>query len=217
MPAPQIRSTEDETLHREMERVSLDWVMIKNPTEEDFYIEWAAQDGRPWKYLVPNKSKDIGWGAGKLEVQRYLAIWYCKHMKDKIINDKGQELGEAMLAKRRTEGKPDLTKYEEQALIWGKTPRSTSESELSKLYPQLFLGITREFGTDYAPNDQVPGIEVKTPEEKVLEELQNKKYTPEQPKEEIGFGEKMKLAREAAKAKREQSEVEGLEALIKNG
>jgi len=156
MPLPNIASTEDETLHREMERVSLDWVMINNPTDEDFYIEWAAKDGRPWKYLVPNKNKDIGWGTGKLETQRYLAIWYCKHMKDKIVNDKGRVEGEKMLQVRRDKGQPDLTKYEEQAAIWGKTPRSTSETELKQLYPILFLGITREFGIDYAPTDQHP-------------------------------------------------------------
>src|ERR1035437_2135545 len=124
MPVPVIASSEDETLHREMERVSLDWVMIYNPTDEDFYIEWAAKDGRPWKYLVPNKKKDIGWGLGKLEVQRYLAIWYCKHMKDKIVNDKGQQEAEKMLAARRDKGQPELTKFEEQAAVWGKTPRT---------------------------------------------------------------------------------------------
>ncbi len=200
-----------------MERVSLDWVMISNPTDEDFYIEWAAQDGRPWKYLVPNKNKDIGWGNGKLEVQRYLAVWYCEHMKNKIIYDKGKKIGEEMLAKRRTEGKPDLTKYEEQALIWGKTPRSSSESELSKLYPQLFLGITREFGVDYAPTDQPKGVELVTPEEKALEALKNKKYDPVAQTQAIGFGEKMKQARAAAKAKREQdaslANIDTLEAL----
>ena len=205
-----------------MERVSLDWVMIQNPTDDDFYIEWAAKDGRPWKYLVPNKNKDIGWGNGKLEVQRYLAIWYCEHMTTKIINDKGKEIAEEMLAKRRSEGKPDLTKYQEQAMIWGKTPRSTSEAELSKLYPQLFLGITREFGMDYAPTDQPIGVEIKTPSEKALEELQNKKYDPvaksqletnPQPVEALSFGEKMKIARAAAKAKREAESIDNVEAL----
>src|ERR1035437_7596548 len=166
MPAPVVPSNEDEALHREMERVSLDWVMIYNPTDEDFYIEWAAKDGRPWKYLVSNKKKDIGWGLGKLEVQRYLAIWYCKHMKDKIVNDKGDKLAE------------ELTKFEEQAKIWGKTPRTTSEKELASLYPILFLGITREFGMDYAPSGQ-QGIDQTTSEEKVYDTLKNKKYETE--------------------------------------
>ena len=176
MPAPIVRSTEDETLHREMERISLDWVMIQNPTDEDFYIEWAAKDGRPWKYLVPNKNKDIGWGKGKLEVQRYLAIWYCKHMKDKILNERGLVEGEKLLALRREKGQPELTKYEEQKTIWDKSPRTNSEKELAALYPILFLGITREFGMDYSPTDSPINIDQRTLEEKTLEKLQNKKY-----------------------------------------
>jgi hypothetical protein len=149
--------------------------MIYNPTDDDFYIEWAAKDGRPWKYLVPSKKKDIGWGLGKLEVQRYLAIWYCKHMKDKIVNDKGQKEAETMLAARREKGQPELTKFEEQAAVWGKTPRTTSEKELSSLYPILFLGITREFGMDYAPSDPQK-VDQTTIEEKAFETLKNKKY-----------------------------------------
>lgn len=177
MPEPQIRSTEDEATHREMERVSLDWCMIYNPTQDDFYIEWAAQDGKPWKYLVPNSKKDIGWGTGKLEVQRYLAIWYCKHMKDKIINDRGQKEAEKLLSIRREKGQPDLTKFEEQKAIWDKTPRTSSNKELAALYPILFLGVSREFGIDYAPGDKPQNIDLETPEEKALGTLKNKKYS----------------------------------------
>lgn len=177
MPIPVLQTGEDEALHREMERISLDWCMIYNPTNDDFYIEWSAKDGRPWKYLVPNQKKDIGWGIGKLEVQRYLAIWYCKHMKDKIVNDKGVKQAEKMLATRRDKGQPDLTKFEEQNAIWGKTPRTTSNEELSTLYPILFLGVSREFGMDYAPTDQPSNVDLTTPEEKALEKLKNRKYT----------------------------------------
>ncbi len=66
---------------------------------------------------------------------------------------------------------------------------------------------------DYAPTDQVPGIEIKTPQEKVLEDLQNKKYDPVAKAQEMGFGEKMKLAREAARAKREAESTDNVEAL----
>lgn len=175
MPAPTIRSTEDEAFHQELERVSLDWCMVYNPTDEDFYIEWNNAQGRPWRYLVPNKNKDIGWGKGKLEVQRYLAIWYCEHMKDKIVNDKGLKEAEKVLAARREKGQPDLTKFEEQTQVWGKTPRTTSEQELSTLYPILFLGISREFGMDYAPANQ-QNVDIASPSEKALEALKGKKY-----------------------------------------
>ncbi len=199
---------ENEELHREMERVSLDWCMIYNPTNDDFYIEWAAKDGRPWKYLVPNKNKDIGWGQGKLEVQRYLAIWYCEHMKNKIINDKGQKEAEKMLAERREKGQPDLTKFEEQKAIWDKSPRTNSNKELSAIYPILFLGVSREFGTDYATDPEALPNDI-TPDEKVFDTLKNKKYTPEaQSTETVTPKSKPKTSPELPK-------VEELEALMK--
>jgi hypothetical protein len=174
MPLPQVKTTEDEALHREMERVSLDWVMIQNPTDEDFYIDWL-----PWHYLVPNKNKDIGWGNGKLETQRYLAVWYCKHMKDKMINDMGQKEYDKMIQERADKGQAALTKFEEQKAIWEKLPQSNNDKELAKIYPMLFLGVTREFGMDYQPQ-QVAMVNQKTAEELTLEKMQNKRYNPEE-------------------------------------
>lgn len=172
MPLPNIRTTEDEALHQEMERVSLDWCMIYNPTDEDFYIDWL-----PWHYLVPNKNKDIGWGPGMLETQRYLARWYCEHMTVHILNKRGDVEGRKMLEKRSQEGKAPLNQYEEQAAIWAKVPKTNDEKELSALYPILFLGVSREFGMDYT-QEKPYEVEQKTTQEQVMEKLQNKKFTP---------------------------------------
>ena len=204
MPAPVMQ--EDEALHREMERISLDWCMIYNPTDEDFYIEWAAKDGRPWKYLVPNSKKDIGWGLGKLEVQRYLAIWYCKHMKDLIVNKKGEAEAEKMLAERANKGQPTLTKFEEQQAIWGKTPRTTSDQELKSIYPILWQGVSREFGMEYTPS-QGTSIDQATPEDKVLEGLKHKKYQAE-------TTESMPKTAPKKEVKEELPSVEDIEALL---
>jgi hypothetical protein len=175
MPAPVLRSTEEEALHLEMERISLDWVMIQNPTDEDFYIEWYNVKGTPWKYLVPAKGKDIGYGEGKREVQRYLAVWYCKHMAEKIINEKGQKMWEKMMQERQEKGQPSLNEFEQQKAIWEKTPRTNSDQELANLYPNLFLGVTREFGMDYQP-DQPYQVQDKSVQEAVMEKLKDKKY-----------------------------------------
>ncbi len=155
----------------------LDWCMVYNPTSEDFYIEWLNTQGRPWKYLVPSKNKDIGFGKGQYETQRYLAIWYCTHMKDKIINDKILKEGYDKLKEREEKGLPQLTKFEEQKAIWDKTPRTNSNKELAALYPILWLGVTREFGMDYTPSEGPQNIDQTTPEEKVLDSMKNKKYT----------------------------------------
>lgn len=209
MPTPIIRTTEEEATHREMERVSLDWCMIYNPTSDDFYIEWAAKDGRPWKYLVPNKDKDIGWGEGKLEVQRYLAVWYCNHMKDKIVNDKGQKEYDKLVAERREKGLYELTKFEEQKAIWEKLPKTNSEKELKNLYPLLFLGVTREFGMDYEPNSPYT-VEQTTVQEKVFDTIKNKKYVPE------GKTATTPKNQPKSKVSAPLPSIEELESLIKN-
>lgn len=217
MAAPIIRTTEEEALFREMERVSLDWCMIYNPTDKDFFIEWAARDGRPWKYLVPGKNKDIGWGKGKLEVQRYLAIWYCKHMTDQIINDKGQKEAEKILADRREKGSVELTKFEEQKAIWDKTPRTNSNKELGSLYPILFLGISREFGQDYLSEDEEPYMaDMSSAEEKAFAKLKDKKYAPdvEESEDENADVVPVKKAPQKPKSEKELPSLEELEALM---
>ena len=92
-----------EATKREMYRLSQDDCMIYNPTDKDFVIEWEEH-----RFVVPNKNKDLGWGKGKREVKRYLAIWYCKHMKDQIINEMGTKKGEELIAQRHKEGKEEF-------------------------------------------------------------------------------------------------------------
>lgn len=214
MPLPQLRSTEDEAIHREMERVSLDWCMIYNPTDEDFYIDWL-----PWHHLVPNKNKDLGWGAGMLETQRYLARWYCEHMTVNILNKRGKEEGEKMLAKRSEEGKVPLTQYEEQQAVWAKVPKTNDEKELMALYPILFLGVSREFGMDMT-QEKPYEVDQKTTQEQVMEKLQTKKYTPKP----VPTKESMQAKRNTpTNASTQMPSVEDIEALmpkregVKNG
>jgi hypothetical protein len=178
MAAPLVRSTEEEALHLEMERISLDWCMIQNPTDEDFYIEWYNTKGTPWRYLVPAQHKDIGYGEGKREVQRYLAVWYCKHMAEKIINEKGQKMWEQMMKERQEKGQESLNEFQQQKAIWEKVPKTNSDQELANLYPNLFLGVTREFGTEYQP-DQPYLAQDKSVQESVMEKLKDKRYGTE--------------------------------------
>ncbi len=177
MPLPSQRQPQDEAMLREMERISLDWCMIYNPTDEDFVIEYRqGSENAMYTHLVPNQHKDIGWGEGKREVQRYLARWYCQHMKDKIVNQKGQAVYEKWLKERSEKGQANLTPFEQQKAIWDKTPRTTDNKELASLYPILFLGVTKEFGIDYNPEGPRT-VEQKTQEEMAMEAIQHKKYT----------------------------------------
>lgn len=162
-----------EATKREMYRVSQDDCMIFNPTDEDFYIEWEG-----FRHLVPNQNSDIGWGKGKREVKRYLADWYCRHMKDKLINEMGDKQAQEMLTKRAKEGKESYTdKYIENNEIWAKVPRTNDPKLMAQIYPTLFLGTVREFGFDDASNPEINQFDDRTEEEKVMEQLKKMRYT----------------------------------------
>lgn len=161
-----------EATKREMYRISQDDCMVYNPTEEDFYIEWDN-----YRHLVPSKTKDIGWGLGKRECKRYLAQWYCRHMKDKLINELGEKKAEEMLAKRFKEGKEEYTDfYVKSNEIYAKVPRTDDPKLMAEVYPTLFLGVIREFGLDIPEENRGAGFDEKTSEEKIMEQLSKLKY-----------------------------------------
>lgn len=166
-----------EAVHREMYRLSQDDCMIFNPTDTDFYIEWEG-----YRHLVPNKYKDIGFGKGQREVKRYLAIWYCNHMKDQLINERGAKEAQELIERRRTQGKEDFRdKYVENKEIWDKVAKTNDPNLLGEIMPGLFLGVTREFGDDFEIESNTP--ETKSTAEKILDELAVKKYVPSAPRE----------------------------------
>lgn len=163
-----------EAVKREMYRVSQDDCMIYNPTDEDFIIQWEE-----FKFPVPNQNKDIGWGKGKREVKRYLARWYCTHMKDQLINDLGEKKANEIIAQRRKEGKEEFTdKYVENRQVWDKIPKTDDPTLIENYMPQLFLGVVREFGGE-VPDEILATLDTRTNEERVMEELQKKKYVAE--------------------------------------
>lgn len=168
----QAQTPEQEAVHREMARVAQDDCMIFNPTDTDFYIEW---DG--YKHLVPNKYKDIGFGNGQREVKRYMAIWYCNHMKDQLINERGEKEANELIHKRRGQGKEEFRdKYVENKEVWDKVSKTNDPQLLAEIMPGLFLGVTREFGTDLPTVSEGQKIDTETAAEKMIKELSTKRY-----------------------------------------
>lgn len=181
-----------EAVKREMYRVSQDDCMVFNPTDEDFVVDW---DG--FKYIIPNKDKDMGWGKGMREVKRYIAAYYCRHMKNKLINEKGVQEGEKMIAKRRKEGKEEYTDaYVENRQVWDKVPRTDDPKLMAEIYPALFLGVVREFGLEFSEEERKAGLDTRSQEEIVMEELQKKKFVPSSTTAPMVTDSKEKLAKE---------------------
>lgn len=166
-----------EAVKREMYRASMDDCMVYNPTDDDFVVDW---DG--FKTIIPAQDKDLGWGKGMREVKRYIALYYCRHMKDKLINEMGEKKAEELLSQRDKEGKDPITdKYVESKQIWDKTTRTDDPGAMAKIYPTLFLGVVREFGLEFSEEERHASMDTRSTEEKVMEELQKRKFTPKAP------------------------------------
>lgn len=160
-----------------MYRVSMDDVMVFNPTPSDFVVDW---DG--YKTIIPAQDKDLGWGKGMREVKRYIALYYCRHMKDKLINEMGDKEAMELLAKREKEGKDPITdKHVESLQIWAKVPKTNDPKAMANIYPTLFLGVVREFGLEFSEEERQASMDTRTTEEKVMEELQSRKFVPKTP------------------------------------
>ena len=127
-----------------LEMSSHDKFRIYNPTEEDFFIEWGGV-----KHLVPNRNRDMGYGAGQMRVERFLMAWYCKHMTDKIINDiNNRKL--ALQLERFEKANPNavLDPYEINQKVNSKVEIKLDDLETRKKIVDIInLGMEEKYGT----------------------------------------------------------------------
>jgi hypothetical protein len=74
---------EQEAFKRELYRRSMDRIRVYNPTDKDFVLLWGTEK---YKYIIPSKNKDMGWGKGMRVFERYLAEKYARDMKNQLIH-----------------------------------------------------------------------------------------------------------------------------------
>lgn len=156
---------------RELERRSLDTLMVKNPSSEDFKLIWFKT-----VHTIPGRSKDMGYGNGKMELPRYLAEKYARDMKNKMVNEMNDKFYEDLV--KEYEGKNMAFKdpYDKNITGLAKEPRTSDKKLIDKIYPTLVLGVVREFGYDTTMDD-IAGMDVQTVEEQALVSM-NKPYDP---------------------------------------
>lgn len=166
---------EQEALLREMARLSHDMIMVYNPTDKDYRVEWEGL-----YHIVPNRNKDMGFGRGKRELERFLARKFAVGMKDQLINAMGEIKGQEMIEKRRAEGKPDfLDKYFENREVWDKVPRTDDPKMMETIFDEIWLGIVRPYGIDEVDDEEKADgrIDPRSVEERLLEKM-NRAYVP---------------------------------------
>jgi len=169
------QQSKDEAVKREMYRSSMDLIRVYNPTDEDFSIIWGE-----FKHVVPNKNKDIGYGKGQRVVQRYLAMWYLKHMADHIINQKQDAELRKVHAQLEKEGVEDSLLKANQLVERKRELRTDNQEEIKKIAEVIWLGLEERFGLD----EQMAGatkaeIQDQRPiHEQIADTLKNKRVAP---------------------------------------
>lgn len=156
---------------RELERKSLDTIMVYNPTNQDYFVEWDHRFHR-----VPSKDQNAGFGNGKMELPRYIADKYAREMKNKLITGENEQILVDLKEKLRKAGIQDVVLNANLEFERMHERRTDNEELIKKYYSVLYLGVVREYGMDM-PLDAVhkPIDVTKTPEDLVLENM-NKHY-----------------------------------------
>jgi hypothetical protein len=138
--------TEDQVKYKkELERSSKDRIRVYNPTNEDFDV---YNDGYRW--TVPGKNKDSGFGAGQQVFPRYLAVSFVTKICDKIFYDKMDEAVKTENERRVKAGLARMTKWEEQMPfeIQFSTITTENKEKRKQIMSMMWLGIEEEYGAD---------------------------------------------------------------------
>ena len=157
---------------REMERKSLDTIMVYNPTSEDYLLEWDRRYHR-----IPSKDRDLGFGKGKMELSRYLAEKYAREMKNLIVNIASDKFMKEFRKEREQKGERFRDKHEENEEAIALVPKTSDPERIRQAYNMIILGVVREYGMELPDDMPKHVLDEKTPEERALENM-NKPYDP---------------------------------------
>jgi len=159
----------------------MDTVLVYNPTDHDYICYFDK-----FPNVIPHRSKDMGFGEGKMQLVRYIAEKYMVEMKNKLITEKADEILEKSKINREEKGL-SLDPYEVNASTMNIVPKTNDEKEIAKVYGTLYRGLVREYGLyDQPITAQPEKIDQRTPEERALDKIMGEIDGAKEPeKEEI--------------------------------
>ena len=155
-----------ELWHKEAARKANDTIRVYNPTNKDYFIVW---DG--YKHRVPAK--------GTLDCPRYIAMTYRRDMVVQLINELSDKQRAEWEAERKKKGEAPLNDYEKNLLLFPKEHRTDNPELVRAFSKEIWLGVVKEFGLDdVTPQMQSGQVDLKSLEDKVLEELDTLRVAP---------------------------------------
>lgn len=161
----------EEAWHKRQNQKTYDIIRIKNPTNKDFYIRY---DTNQYQRVPANAT---------LDVPRFKAEWYIKHMKDQMINEMSQQKHDDEMKERQMKGYPAYkSKWEEnqETYVSAAYPKTDDSKLMTEIISDLWIGLVLENKTDQAPEAPQPTqLNLEAKESKILESFQNRRVTDE--------------------------------------
>lgn len=145
--APAPKTLVEEAWHTEQRRKQFDIIRVKNPTDEDFFVEY---DTNQFQKIPANSEKDV---------PRHIAVRYLTHKTDTIINTMSQDKHDAELAERNKKGQPSFkNKYDENVETYERSdyPKLNDAKLRAEIMDQLWVGVVLESGRDVPPANGNP-------------------------------------------------------------
>lgn len=162
---PEHNTAKQRAIHIEMYRKTQDTLLVYNPTSEDFKVyNDRRMSNESW--TVPAKGKDVGFGKGKLNVPRFVAMRYINKMGEKLIIKKSEE----EWAKKKLQFRQDEWGEKEERMAL----RANDKKEWARITPILFLGVVKRYqGDNFEENmeDQKPRKQTFSRAEEAMESL----------------------------------------------
>jgi hypothetical protein len=166
-----VQTPAEEAWHFEQRRRMFDIIRVKNPTNQDFYVEYDINQHQ----RIPANST--------IDIPRYIATRYVSHMKDKIVHDRSQKMHDDTVKERGAKGFPNYkSKWEENEETYNSAdyPKSNDPKVIIPIINDLWVGLVYEFGKDTLPLQDSRSGEVNlTPvEQQVIEQMETKRVDP---------------------------------------
>lgn len=136
---PDSRNKASVSAHLEMYARTQDIIRVHNPTDEDFIV-YNDRKVSNERYVIPNNSKNIGYGEGNNDVPRYIALRFVDKLGMEIINKKIQEDWSKKKGKFRLEEQGQM---EERLALKSSDPKLWDE-----VTKELWIGVVKRYQSD---------------------------------------------------------------------
>ncbi len=160
---------------RELERRSKDTIKVFNTTDKDFSFVYDR-----YRWTVPSRDKDSGFGKGTMHFPRYLAMHYLKVMTDDMLTSEMDEKTKAENERRMTSGNAQMNKWEE-ALTFQLSLQTNNPELRLKVMKSLWGSVVQEYGIDDIEMDAVAARDTRPLDEQLLDKLEGATPTPPPP------------------------------------